>query len=444
MSFGERITPLRGLTVRATPRLRFAHGLAAVVAVALIVRVAVVVATPHYLAVTDAGEFDHIAVSLADHGSFPASGLAPRGGPTAFRPPLFPVALAAVYKVVGVGSPKDRWAAGRVLEAVLGAVAVGLICLLAWRLWGPVAALVAGTVAAVDPPLVLVGSSLLSEPLFIVLELGAVLAALAHRDSSHRWRWAVATGVLVGLAELTRGNGVVLLAPLGFIVWSERPRWSWRSLRAPAAMVAAAALTLVPWTVRDLSVFHQFVPLTTESGFALAGTYNFGAQNARQYPAAWRPPVPEMQQVFVSDPTANEAQVSTRLDTVAMDYIKAHPGSLATTAYWNTLRLLNLTGPGIERAFAGGEGYPFRLATDSVYAFWVLLALAIVGAFSRAVRRAPLALWGCPLVILLSTVMLLGLTRYRSPADPFIVLLAALGLISIWHRVRTVRTAGTR
>jgi hypothetical protein len=46
-----------------------------------------------------------------------------------------------------------------------------------------------------------------------------------------------------------------------------------------------------------------------------------------------------------------------------------------------------------------------------------------------AARRAPPALWGCPLVIFLSTVFLEGSTRYRSPADPFIVVLAALGVL---------------
>jgi 4-amino-4-deoxy-L-arabinose transferase-like glycosyltransferase len=404
----------------------------AVVLVAFVVRLAVVVATPHFVAVTDASEFDYDAVSLVHHGALPSSGLTARGGPTAFRPPLFPLALAGVYKVVGTGSAKSRWEAGRIMEAVLGAVAVGLICLIALRLWGLRVGIAAGALAAIYPPLVLAGSSLLSESLFIPLELGAVLSALAHRDSPHRWRWAIASGVLAGLAALTRGNGVALALPLVFLVWSERPRRTWHSLRAPAAMLAACVLTIAPWAIRNQIVLHQFVPVTTETGFALAGTYNWAAQHDHAYPDLWLPPVTQLHTIFAAHPTANEAQVSSHLTTMALHYVRAHPGSVPATVYWNTVRLLNLTGSGVERAFAGGEGYPVWLAVASVYAFWVLLALALVGAIRGAARRAPLALWACPLVIVLTTVPLLGLTRYRAPIDPFLLPLAAAALLALW------------
>ncbi len=404
----------------------------AVVLVAFVLRLAVVVATPHFVAVTDASEFDYEAVSLVHHGAFPQSGLTARGGPTAFRPPLFPLALAGVYGLVGTGSAKTRWEAGRVLEALLGAVAVGLVCLIALRLWGRRVALAAGALASVYPPLVLAGSSLLSESLFIPLELGAVLAALVHRDSAHRWRWALATGVLTGLAALTRGNGIALAVPLLFLVWSDRPRRTWRSLRAPAAMLVACALTIAPWAIRNQIVLHRFVPLTTETGFALAGTYNSAAQHDHSYPDLWLPPAAQMRDVFAAHPAANEADVASHLATMALRYIRAHPGSVPATVYWNTLRLFNFTGTRVERAFAGGEGYPVWLAVASVYAFWALLALTLLGAFRGAARRAPLALWGCPLVIVLTTVPLLGLTRYRSPIDPFLVPLAATALLALW------------
>jgi 4-amino-4-deoxy-L-arabinose transferase-like glycosyltransferase len=426
-------TPARG----ACARVRLRHAVAAIVVLALIVRLAVVIATPHYVAVTDAGEFDRDAVTLVKDHRYPSSDLAAHGGPTAFRGPLFPLSLAAVYKLVGTGSEKTRWAAGRVFEAVLGAVTVLLIALIGVRLFGPAIGLTAAAIAAVYPPLVLVGSSLLSESLFIPLELAAVLAALVHRDSTHRLRWALAAGVLVGLAELTRSNGFALLLPVALLVWSERPRRSWRSLAAPAALVAATALTLTPWLIRDAGVFGQFVPVTTEGGFGLAGTYNATTQARTVDPALWTAPLAEIHQVWAAYPNANEAQVSNHLTTMSLDYISAHPSSLIKSSYWNLLRLFNLTGPGIERQFAGGEGYSPTLAEVSVYAFWVLLALAIPGAFTATARRAPKALWGCPAVIVVTTMLLLGLTRYRSPADPFLILLAAAGVLSLTGRART-------
>lgn len=416
----------------------------AILAVALVLRVIVVVTIPHYVPRTDAADFDRIAVSLVQHGGFPVSVLAPAGGPTAYRAPLYPAALAAVYELVGVGNASARWEAGLLFEAALGMIAVALIYLIAVRIWRRRVALVAATLAAVYPPFVLVTSSLLSESLFIPLVLGATLCALVHRDSGRRWRWLLLTGVLLGMAALTRANGIILLIPIAFLVWTGRPRWSVQSLAAPLAVIASTAVILIPWLIRDEQVFHSFVPITDEGGYALAGTYNATSAHLTRYPALWIPPVVAELQLLRDHSGLSEAQISNRLDTQAFDYIGAHPGYIAKVLLWNTLRMFNLTGPGFERYVAYYESNPAWLATASVYAFWVLGLLAVAGCFVAGARAAPWALWGVPLVVFLSTVIFLGSTRYRAPADPFLIMLAALALTAAadrWHeRRRSVRS----
>ncbi|MHB8656615.1 MAG: ArnT family glycosyltransferase [Solirubrobacteraceae bacterium] len=417
-----------------TRTLRFtkptvAHGVLAVTVLALVVRLIVVAATPAFVPETDSADYDRIAVSLVQTGSLPVSGLAARpGGPTAFRPPVFPVLLAGVYGVVGVGSGKVRWEAGRVLEAVLGAVAVWLVCLIALRLWGPVVAVVAGALAAVYPPLLLVGSSLMTEPLFIALVLGSVLAALVGRESG-RLRWSVLGGGLVGLAALTRGNGIVVVVAVAGLVWRSRPWWARRSLMAPAVVVLATAVTIIPWAIRNAQVFHgRFVPVSTETGYALAGTYDTFAQSRSDFPALWAWPFAEMHRIYAQHPAASEAEISSRLGTEAVKYVEHHPVALVRTAFWNTLRLLNLTGTRLERIAAAGEAYPPTLSEISVYAFWILGLLAIAGTFTAAARRAPTGFWLAPVLLFLSSLFLIGTTRYRSPVDPFLIMLAALPL----------------
>jgi 4-amino-4-deoxy-L-arabinose transferase-like glycosyltransferase len=409
-------------------RPRFGYALATIVLVALLARVVVVLATPHFIPKTDSADYDRIAVSLVAHGRFPGSILAP--GPSALRPPLFPYALAAAYRVVGVGSATTRWEAGRLLEAALGAVTVLLIGVIALRLWGRRAALVSSALAAVYPPLVLVGSSLMSESLFIPLALASVLAALIARSSTNRLRWCLLSGLLLGLGALTRGNGIALLLPIAALVWTGRPVLSRRALAAPLVVAIAVALTLVPWTVRNANAFHELVPITTETGYATAGTFSWQAAHFTEFPALWVPPWRVSLALLARHPHLNEASLSDRLNGLAFDYIRAHPAYVAKVFWWNALRLLNLTGTHYERWAAQWNAYPKWLAEDSVYAFWALGLLAFGGAFTAAVRRAPLALWGCPLVIFLSTVFLEGSTRYRSPADPFIVMLAALGVLA--------------
>jgi 4-amino-4-deoxy-L-arabinose transferase-like glycosyltransferase len=425
--------PLRLVRFRLG-QLRIVHGVVAVVALALLVRVLVVILTPHFVPQTDSAAYDRTAVSLAQHGRFPASDFT--AGPAAFRPPAFPLALAAVYKVVGVSSASTRWEAGRLLEAVLGAAAVALVAVIALRLWGRRAGLLAGLIAAVYPPLVLVGSSLMTEPLFIALLLAAVLAALIARDSRHRRRWEVLTGLLVGLGALTRGNGIALLVPICFLVWSHRPRLSWRSAFSPLIVIAATAMTLTPWLVRNAREFHQPV-LTTETGFAVAGTYSHAAAHDREFTALWLPPATQTEQVLRSHPGLNEAALSNRLTSLGVSYAEGHPGYVAQVLWWSSLRLLDLSGIHYERWLVSFEAYPLQLAVVSVYAFWILAVLGLLGALTSSARRAPLALWACPVVVCLITLPIQGSTRYRSPADPFIVMLAVLGLLAASEAIRT-------
>ncbi len=406
-------------------------------ALALVVRLAVIVATPHFVPVTDASEYDRDAVTLVHNGSFPESVATFHGGPTAYHPPLFPVALAGVYKLVGTGSEHTRWDAGRVLEALLGAVTVLLIGLIATRLWDPRVGLIAAGIAAVYPPLILIGSSLLSESLFIPLVLAAVLAALQYRDD-RRLRFAALAGVLVGLSALTRGNGILLAIPIGFLVWTTHPggrgRLTRPALKAPALALAAAVLMLVPWTVRNLHTFHRFVPIATETGYALEGTYNSTVQHDKRFPALWSAPFLPVIQIDKAHPRSNEQEISDRLQSMAWRYIRHHPASVLKTAYWNTLRMLGVS-PGVERYLAPYEGYPRWLAGLSAYAFWPLLALAMLGFGARAARRVPWALWACPLLVYLVAALLEGTTRYRSPADPFLIMLAALGAVAVNDRL---------
>ena len=116
------------------------------------------------------------------------------------RPPTYPYLLAAVTR-----SPGDSYTAGRLANALLGVMAAGLVFLIARRLWDDRAALAAAAVSAVAPPLVYLSVALMSEALFVVLELAAVLALLCWRDD-RRLRFVLVAGVLCGLRALTTGE----------------------------------------------------------------------------------------------------------------------------------------------------------------------------------------------------------------------------------------------
>ena len=90
--------------------------------VALAVRVVVVLVTHRSFAlINDAADYNRLAISLAGGHGFGVSHVAPGGGPTALRPPAFPLLLAAVYLVFG-----SHVVAARLLGALLGAVSAVL------------------------------------------------------------------------------------------------------------------------------------------------------------------------------------------------------------------------------------------------------------------------------------------------------------------------------
>jgi hypothetical protein len=178
---------------------------------------------------------------------------------------------------------------------------------------------------------------------------------------------------------------------------------------------------------------HTFVPVSDETGWALAGTYNGSTAHRTDYPALWQPPFTEWRRF--GDQHLNEAQISDAMTRTALHYVKAHPPYVLKVAAWNALRLANLTGTHFEVLANTEWGDTASLSIASVYAFWAIGALALLGALTGARRRAPPALWGCPLAVCVSSVLIIAATRYRVPADPFIVMLAALGLLAVWRRL---------
>lgn len=395
----------------------------AVIGVALLGRVGFILATPHFRPYADSRDFDRVALSLARNGDYPPSTIAPSGGPSAFRPPAYPYLLAAVYRLTGTTDSPSRFTVARMLSATISSIAVGLIGVVALLVWGERAALVAAAVAAVYPPFVTIGDAMLAEPLFTALTLGSVAAALMVSRSPNRMRWTLLAGLLVGTAALTRTNGIIIAPAIAYAVWS-KPRMQWRSIGAPAILIATTVLVLVPWCVRDALVFHRFVPVSTQTGFTLAGTYNDVSEADSRSPGSWRVPLmPPYNRLLKAG--ENEAVLDDAFQSQALHFAVDHPGYTAKVAYFNAGRLLELQGPGTELPAARESGISDDVSNLDVYSFYVLAAVALAAACAGGLRGAPMWLWLVPGLMALSLVFVIAYMRYRLPIDPFLILLAA-------------------
>jgi 4-amino-4-deoxy-L-arabinose transferase-like glycosyltransferase len=416
------------LGTRAVAHRRLA--LAIIVAVALSLRLAAVADTSDYRPMQDSVQYDQIAVSIAHGHGFGKTYFAPDRGPTAFRPPAYPVMLAGVYVVTG-----DSRTASRVVGCALGAVSVALIYVLAAALWGPGLGLLASAIAAIFPPLVLLSVALNSEVLFVPLELAAICAAVLYRQGRGGTPLLVVGGAACGLATLTRPNGWLLLVPLLWAVWLRSGGLGRPLLRRSAVAVLAAVVIVVPWSIRNTLLFHSFVPLGTISGAIVAGEYNDTSRNYPRYPATWLLPlptiVPELAPIYRGRP--NEAQIDRKLMRHALRYMLDHPGYVAQASALNALRTFNLAPqtPSAARVDRQQRGLGPRAADLDTVSVWLACLLSVAGVVAlirRAARPAGWYVWITPILFIATAFLVLGQGRYRAPILPFLVLLASLGI----------------
>ncbi len=382
------------------------------------VRVAYVLHTHNYVARQDAQSYNYLAQTLA-------RGKGWGYGNSAYRPPGYPVFLAGIYLLVGL--PNGVFTAARLLQAVLATATIALIGVMVWQLAGRRAMLIALAIGAVYVPLVLVGVSLMTEALFVPLALIAVICALQARVGRRRMLWIVLSGFCTGLAALTRGNGIVLMVPLALVVWTARPRWSWRAALAPLVLLLVACATVAPWTIRNAYAQHAFIPVTDELGNTIKGTYN--PVSARQR-FVWNGHGYSTYDSIQKDKKLTESERNDKLTAAVIRYIGKHPEYLPEAMFWNTLRLLDLQGRRISRVTAYTDTFATAQFADlGVVCFWIVGALAIAGALTPAARRIPRSFWAIPFFLWLSVApVTTGTPRFRAVLDPFFILLAACAL----------------
>ncbi|HEV2777953.1 MAG TPA: hypothetical protein VGX25_00995 [Actinophytocola sp.] len=160
---------------------------------------------------------------------------------------LFDADIVLVARVLGIGC-----ALGCVVPAYL----------LAGRIAGGSAGVLAAAITAASSSLAAYGPSGLETPLFALLVLATLVAALSGRTFS--------AGLLVALATMTRPDGVVVAVLLGLwlIIQPLRGRARWH---APVLFVAGAVLLAGPWTLWRLDYYRYFLPnaLAAKSGMPL-------------------------------------------------------------------------------------------------------------------------------------------------------------------------------
>jgi hypothetical protein len=388
-------------------------------------------------------ESGNIAHSVATGQGFSSPFRVPTG-PTAWMTPVYPLLLAAIFKLFGAYT-FGAWLAAVIFNIACIVLACVPIYFAGVAIGGdtdgrPLGAL-AAWLWAIFPNAILMPVESMWEASLAAL-LGATILWATLRleksggDSVLGWS---TYGLLWGATLMTNATFGALLPFLLAWLW-------WRNVKSAlpggpastsgtmakriAITVAIATLCCVPWTIRNYRVFHQFVPLRSVLGLQLWLGNNADTQDVFRgnlhpiYNAAER-------ERYVG---LGELAYMREKKQLAIRYILSHP---AREAHLMWIRFLSIWAGGSFRPLADFLDTPdlwFRwvLAFNVVAAFAALAGILLL--FARRNRAAvPLAVF--PTVFPWAYYLTLALPRYRLPIDPIVMLLTAVALRSAFLRL---------
>jgi hypothetical protein len=373
---------------------------------------------------------DDFAQTFVHHGTF---GFIP-GEPSAYTQPLYGFFLVPIYWVFG----RTWWAVG-VAQIVVATATALLVYAIGTRVLSRRAGVFAAVVSTLSPYLVWHDVHLNREILDQLVAAALVLSAIIAADR-RSLAWATGAGLLSGIAVL--GNVRLALIPVLVAAYLVvRTGWSW----APLAVVAAAAVAVAPWVVRNRVQLGCFA-LTTD-GRALwkannLQTYDLLAagkwiDDVKDPPGHPFPNPEEARDIYRQsgrkihvDECANESYYQHK----AWLFVRNHPGAKAKLAgqavrmEWDPRTTASATdsGSGLIR----GVAQPLYTG--------VLFALALVG-----IAVGPRRFVGLAVAVLayqtLAAIVFVGATRYRVGTDFLLALLAAAALDWVLWRRRAAR-----
>jgi len=340
--------------------------------------------------------------------------------PSAAHPPLYLLTLAAA-SLVGLRS----YTAHQLVSCAIGAGTVAMVGLAARETAGSRrAGLVAAALAAVYPFMWIIDGAVMSETdmLFTAALVVYLAYRMWHAPSPGR---AVALGVAVGLAALTRAEEALLaalvLVPLA--LWLRGPEMR-RRLQLAGIGVLATVVTVAPWCAYNLSRFNQPELLSTGFGPVLAVSYCDNTFYG-QYTGWWWLECDRR----LPAPVRDESDQDVYLRRAALTYAGHHVRRLPVVMFARLGRTFAFYRAGHQIFDDQIEQRPLVDSQWGLALYYAMIGPAAYGAVALRRRRQPLA----PLLGLVASVVVVGAfvygnTRFRAPADVALVILAGVGV----------------
>jgi 4-amino-4-deoxy-L-arabinose transferase-like glycosyltransferase len=374
-----------------------------------------------------------------------------RGVPFSLRPPLYPAAIAGVYRCLGLQNVD----AVRAFQAGISLLTVLLVYRLGIMAYSRQVALWAAGLCCFYPSLIGYTNLLLSETLFTFL-LTAFTWLVLEAIDRQGIGLLVAAGVTMGLAALTRSIQLVflpLLALYVFVCW--RTAWGRRFLAA-STVTAAFVLTIAPWAVRNTRLHKTLTFIDVMGGRnAMMGNYEYTPLERSWATFSDVKGEKTWFHVLYREHEIPSPVTQGQLDKIALrhaiEFIWTNPW---LTAKRSVVKFFNFWQLERELLAAAREGYFTSLSARSQ----LLLAVVICGSYAMVLFAAVFGSccvppgdarmhWFLVISILFPCAvhtMIFAHSRYHLPVIPLLTVYAAAAITNwqtIWHARRTWRFA---
>lgn len=333
------------------------------------------------------------------------------------RPPVYPFFIGMIYLIFGT-----KLIAVRIAQAALDSLLCMLIYRLCRMLFSRAIALTAAFTSAFYLLFIKGVSRFLTETLFTLILFWIIFYIYKTKE---RLTYPQASILGIGIAVLVLIKGItILFLPFLFLLllWSGyySPLGIKRALKRYAVVFMAFIAVISVWTYRNYRVYHAFVPVSTQGGYALYDCYfpkdgkifglNIMDDNVRYAVSL-----------------GSEVKMSRYLTGKTLEFIKNNPLKVLRL---EVLKIFYFWAPFDWEMMGVGKGvYNYQ------YVF--ILPFAFLGMFlsaRRLDRYAPLYIPG--IYIFLMSLLFYGSPRFRMPVEPYFIVFFAVGIFKFFELFR--------
>ena len=361
----------------------------------------------------DEGEYLNLARNLAVTGHYTLNG----STPTAFRPPVYPLFLAAGIKL-GASITALRIANLSTLLACMG-----LIYLLL-RKSSSTQAGIAVLLVMSYPVLIYTASTFYPQIPSTALFLGSLALLFSSEDPKLRCYFFAGAGMSLTML-MVPSFGFALIFTAGFTALCRLHK---NKLARTFLLLCGASLVLAPWTARNALVFGRFIPFSTNSGInLLLGNSENTTPNSGT--------TTDISHYERSAQSLPEVDANDYYTKQAIIYIKAHPLITLKRYAGKVINYFNFQ----NRMIIQTEQSQFRMFL-MLFSYGLLLGLAILRL--AMTYRHPLTLlekyitWLYLLSVPVSAIFFTRI-RFRLPMDVLLTILSASAVVIIINYVNS-------